>query len=41
MGPKIEACIRFIEAGGEKAIITSLDHAINALNGKTGTVITQ
>jgi carbamate kinase len=41
MAPKIEACIRFIEAGGEKAIITSLDHAINALNGKTGTVITQ
>ncbi len=41
MAPKIEACIRFIEAGGEKAIITSLDHAIDALHGKTGTVITQ
>lgn len=41
MAPKIEACIRFIKAGGEKAIITSLDHAIDALLGKTGTVITQ
>jgi len=41
MAPKIEACIRFIKAGGEKAIITSLNHAIDALNGKTGTVIVQ
>jgi carbamate kinase len=41
MGPKIEACIRFIKAGGEKAIITSLNHAIDALQGKTGTVITK
>ncbi len=41
MAPKIEACIRFIKAGGEKSIITSLDHAIDALHGKTGTVITQ
>ena len=41
MAPKIEACIRFIKAGGEKAIITSLDHAIDALHGKTGTVIVQ
>ena len=40
MAPKIEACIRFLNAGGKKAIITSLDHAIDALNGKTGTIIT-
>lgn len=39
MGPKIEACIRFIEYGGEKAIITSLNHAIDALDGKEGTHI--
>ncbi|MEM2137127.1 MAG: carbamate kinase, partial [Candidatus Methanomethylicia archaeon] len=39
MGPKIRACIRFIEWGGEKAIITSLDKACEALEGKTGTVI--
>lgn len=40
MGPKVGACIRFLEWGGEKAIITSLDHAIDALQGKTGTTIT-
>ena len=40
MGPKVKACIRFLEWGGEKAIITSLDHAIDALQGKTGTTIT-
>ena len=41
MAPKIEACIRFIKTGGEKAIITSLDRAVDALLGKTGTIITQ
>ena len=30
---------RFIEAGGQRAIITSLDHAIDALEGKAGTTI--
>jgi carbamate kinase len=39
MGPKIEACLRFIEYGGEKAIITSLDHAFGALDGRKGTHI--
>lgn len=39
MGPKVKACIRFLEWGGEKAIITSLDKAIDALDGKTGTEI--
>lgn len=40
MEPKVRACIRFIEkAGGEKAIITSLDKAVEALEGKTGTFI--
>lgn len=37
MGPKVEACIRFLEWGGQKAIITSLDKAVEALDGKTGT----
>ena len=40
MGPKVRACIRFLEWGGKKAIITSLDKAVEALNGKTGTQIT-
>lgn len=39
MGPKVKACIRFLEWGGEKAIITSLDKAVDALDGKTGTTI--
>jgi carbamate kinase len=39
MGPKVEACIRFIKYGGERSIITSLDRAVNALDGKTGTHI--
>lgn len=40
MGPKVKACIRFLEWGGKKAIITSLDRAVAALEGKTGTIIT-
>jgi carbamate kinase len=39
MGPKIEAALGFVERGGERAIITSLDKAVDALNGKTGTHI--
>jgi carbamate kinase len=39
MGPKIEACIRFIEYGGEEAIITCLDCADDALEGRGGTHI--
>jgi len=39
MGPKVKACIRFLEWGGKKAIITSLGHAIDALKEKTGTTI--
>ena len=40
MGPKIEAAIRFLEGGGERVIITSVEKAVEALNSKTGTVIT-
>jgi carbamate kinase len=39
MGPKVKACIRFLEWGGKRAIITSLDKAVDALEGKTGTRI--
>lgn len=39
MGPKVAACVRFLEWGGEKAIITSLEKASEALGGKTGTPI--
>ena len=41
MEPKVRAAIRFIEAGGERAIITSLDKAVAALDGKAGTTITR
>ena len=41
MGPKVKACIRFLEAGGERAIITSLDLAGPALSGEAGTLITR
>jgi len=39
MGPKVKACIRFLEWGGKKAIITSLDKAVEALEDKTGTIL--
>jgi carbamate kinase len=39
MGPKVKACIRFLEWGGKKAIITSLNNIDEALQGKTGTHI--
>ncbi len=41
MGPKVKACIRFLEWGGKRAIITSLDKAVEALDGKTGTRISR
>jgi len=41
MLPKVQAAVKFVTANpGKKAIITSLDKAIEALEGKTGTVIT-
>jgi carbamate kinase len=41
MGPKVEAALRFIEAGGSRAVITSLEHIADAVGGDTaGTVIT-
>jgi carbamate kinase len=39
MGPKVKACVRFLEWGGHVAIITSLDKAVDALEGRTGTRI--
>lgn len=39
MGPKIEAAINFLEDGGKKAIITSLEKAYDAVGGLDGTKI--
>lgn len=41
MLPKVDAAIRFVESKeGRRAIITSLDRAVDAYRGKTGTIIT-
>lgn len=39
MKPKIEACIQFLEAGGQEAIITNPENIERALDGETGTRI--
>jgi len=39
MGPKVKACLRFLKNGGQKAIITSLDKALEAFEGQSGTII--
>ncbi len=41
MGPKVAAALKFVEWGGQRAIITSLNSAVDALAGKTGTIITK
>ena len=37
MLPKIQACIQFIENGGNEALITCPEKLPDALAGKTGT----
>ena len=38
--PKIEAAVSFVEQKtGRRAVITSIDKAIDGYNGKTGTII--
>jgi carbamate kinase len=39
MGPKVEAVCRFVESGGARAVITSLDRIADAVDGATGTVV--
>lgn len=39
MGPKIESVIKFIGNGGKKAIITSFEYLMDALEEKAGTLI--
>lgn len=40
MGPKVAAAMRFIERGGKRAVIAHLDDALAALNGESGTQLT-
>jgi len=37
MGPKVEAAVRFIEAGGKRAVIGSLERVEDTLAGEAGT----
>src|SRR5699024_5262425 len=37
MGPKVEAAVQFLDAGGEKVLITSPDRLGNALDGGPAT----
>lgn len=37
MGPKVEAALRFVAAGGREAIVTSPDRLVAALQGQAGT----
>ena len=39
MGPKVEAAIRFLRKGGRRAVITSANSTVKALEGKKGTEI--
>ena len=39
MGPKVQAAIQFLEAGGKKVLITSVEKHPLALEGRTGTLI--
>ena len=40
MGPKVEAAIEFVENGGDRAIICSVEEIMSAVSGKKGTEIT-
>jgi carbamate kinase len=39
MGPKIKAAVQFIKGGGKEVVITSINNAGQALDGRTGTRI--
>ena len=39
MGPKIGAAIKFLQGGGKKVIICSVEKMFDALHGKSGTWI--
>jgi len=41
MGPKVASAIKFVERGGTRAIVSSLDKAVEAFEGRTGTIITK
>jgi carbamate kinase len=41
MGPKVDAALRFLDGGGRRAVITTLEHIADAVSGNdAGTVLT-
>jgi len=41
MGPKIAACVEFVEAGGMRAIITNPENMLEAFEERAGTLVTR
>ena len=41
MAPKIKAAIEFMRGGGERAVISSIDEIVSAVEGEAGTEITE
>jgi carbamate kinase len=39
MGPKVEAALGFVESGGKRAVIASLEEAVEAIAGERGTQV--
>ncbi len=39
MGPKVEACVDFVSAGGPRAVIAALDDTVDAVFGTAGTEV--
>jgi carbamate kinase len=39
MAPKVEACARFVERTGGRAVIAPLERILDAVAGTTGTVV--
>ncbi len=39
MGPKVDAACRFVEQGGTRSVISSLDQITDAVAGRAGTVV--
>jgi carbamate kinase len=39
MGPKVDAACRFVEQGGTRAVITTLERILDAVEGSAGTIV--
>jgi carbamate kinase len=39
MGPKVDAVCRFVEQGGQRAVITNLENIVDGVSGNAGTVV--